>query len=156
MLERQGPAPSIIISLTSSEKEELQEIVRKHSCAHRTVIRASLILQLDSDPCVANAAKYLGVNESTVRKWREKYVSCGRNKSLEDAPRSGRPIEIDAASRCEIIAMACAKPSDYGVKFRNTWTCDAPTGTCPNITTQQFCRPDPGNPKTRRWWKMQC
>lgn len=125
MSKRKGPAPSIRISLTRAEGKKLRRIIRKYSSSHRAVLRAKLIMQLDEDPCVANAAKLLGINESTVRRWREKFVSDGRLKALRDAPRSGRPVEIDATSRCEIIAMACAKPFEFGVKFRDTWTCDA-------------------------------
>ena len=125
MQRRRGPDPAFRISLTRSEGKKLRGICRKYSRPHREVLRAKLILHLDENPCLANVAGKLGVHEATVRRWRDKFLFEGRIKALGDAPRSGRPAEIDAASRCEIIAMACGKPSEFGVKFRDTWTSEA-------------------------------
>ncbi len=66
-----------------------------------------------------------GVNESTVRRWRQRFLKDGRLKGLSDKPRSGRPVEIDAVSRCLVVAMACGEPSDFGEAFRDVWTVDS-------------------------------
>ena len=39
--------------------------------------------------------------------WRNGYHATGLN-CLEDAPRSGRPIEIDGTQRAKITALACS------------------------------------------------
>ncbi len=83
-----------------------------------------MILQLDADPCIAEAARTLGVSESFVHRWRDRFVDEGRFKALEDKPRSGRPVEIDAVMRCEVISMACGEPKDFGVPYRDVWTLD--------------------------------
>lgn len=125
MRTRRGPAPSFRISLRRSERKKLRCICRKYTRPHREILRAQIILQLDETPCLSDVARKLGVHEATVRRWRDRFLLGGRNNALCDAPRTGRPAEIEAASRCEIIAMACGKPSEFGVKFRDTWTCDA-------------------------------
>lgn len=43
----------------------------------------------------------------TVSSWRDKYNRLGL-RSLDDAPRSGRPIEIDGEQRAKITALACS------------------------------------------------
>lgn len=125
MNSRRGPEPWFRIMLTRSERKKLRRMCRRYSLPHREVVRAKMILLLDDTPVVADVARKLSVHESTVRRWRDRFLFEGRRKALTDAPRTGRPCEIDAASRCEIIAMACAKPSEMGVKFRDTWTCDS-------------------------------
>ena len=88
-------------------------------------MRAKLILQLDKDACVAEAAKTLDMDEKTVRRWRDRFLDEGRVKALRDGLRSGRPVEINAVTRCELMAMACGKPADFDVRCRQVWTIDA-------------------------------
>ena len=42
-------------------------------------------------------------------------------KSLNDLPRSGAPKRITLAQEQQIVALACEKPTDYGVEMTN-WT----------------------------------
>jgi hypothetical protein len=42
-------------------------------------------------------------------------------KSLDDLPRSGAPKRITLAQEQQIVALACEKPTDYGVEMTN-WT----------------------------------
>jgi putative transposase len=44
----------------------------------------------------------------TVRAWRDKYRRMGL-RCLEDAPRPGRPVEIDGSQRAKITALACSE-----------------------------------------------
>jgi len=87
-------------------------------------MRAKIILTLAKDPCVTHASNHLDLDRKTVRKWRDRYLEGGR-KGLGTRKRTGAPIQIDAVSRCQVIGMACGKPSDYGVSHRKIWTLDA-------------------------------
>lgn len=122
MQEKRGPAPLYQIRLTPSEGKKLRRICRRYTLPYRVVQRARMILLLDKNPCIADVERALGISESTIRRWRDRFLFEGRLKALGDAPRSGRPPEIESTSRCEIIAMACGKPSEFGVKYRDTWT----------------------------------
>jgi transposase len=113
------------IYLSRSERKQLRRIVRRYACPYRVVVRAKLILQLYKDPCIAEAARKVGLSKSTVRRWRDRFLTEGRIKALQDQPRSGRPVEIDAVSRCNVIAMACGEPGSFGAKYRDVWTVDA-------------------------------
>lgn len=84
------------------------------------------MLRLEVDPSVSRAAAALGVSRKFVTRWRNRYLRLGRLVSaLCDAPRSGRPAEIDSITRHEVIAMACGKPADFGVRERQLWSLDA-------------------------------
>jgi transposase len=113
------------IRLTPAERKKLRRICRRYSLSYRCVTRAKLILQLDADPCVAEAARAVGVSENLVRRWRNRFLDEGRTKALQDRPRSGRPVEIDAVKRCEVISMACGEPKDFGVLYRPVWSIDS-------------------------------
>lgn len=128
MAKKRGPPPERRLRLTRSERKQLRRWIRKYSLPYRKVMRAKIILRLDVDPCVSEAAKILDIDEKTVRRWRDRFLDDGRVKALRDRPRSGRPVEIDAVTRCEVIAMACGKPADFDVPYRQVWTIDALRG----------------------------
>ncbi len=100
------------IVLTAERRAELEEITRAATAEQRQVFRAHVILQAAEDfsahdhTNVAIAAE-LDVDRKTVGKWRARFA-IGGVKGLEDAPRSGRPPKTDAATRCQIIAVACS------------------------------------------------
>ncbi len=66
-------------------------------------------------------AEQLGVTIKTVRKWRDRFQADGI-KGLDDHPRSGAPTTFTTVQRCEIIAIACDKPSNYEYDTHNHWT----------------------------------
>jgi len=66
-------------------------------------------------------AEQLGINVKTVRKWRDRFHAKGIN-GLEDSPRPGAPTTFTTLQRCEIIAIACDYPSNYGYDTHNHWT----------------------------------
>ena len=81
------------------------------------VMRAKAILALAENPCVSRVGQRLGVHRKSVTRWRARFMAGGV-KGLKDRPRPGRDPEIDAVTRCQVIAMAGAKPSDFGVPHR--------------------------------------
>jgi len=90
------------------------------------VMRARIVLTLAADPCVTAASRGLGVDPKTARKWRDRYLAGGR-KGLETRHRPGRRPRIGPVSRCQVIAMACAKPKEFGVLHRPLWSIDSLT-----------------------------
>jgi len=92
--------------------------------AFRFVLRAKIILALEHDRCVTAVASLLRVHVRTVRKWRDRFLER-RVAGLHDLPRMGRPVRISSVTRCEVVAMACGRPRDFGVTSRTLWTLDA-------------------------------
>ncbi|MCC7360342.1 MAG: helix-turn-helix domain-containing protein [Anaerolineales bacterium] len=64
-------------------------------------------------------ARQLGLETDTVRQWRQRWLGLQAvaledlsvADRLADAPRPGRPAEIGAEQVCQIVALACEKPS---------------------------------------------
>lgn len=109
-------------------RRHVDDRLRQLACGRRgdpgVSLRARMIRMLAYDPCVSTVATRLDVDVKTVRLWRDRFVAGGV-EALRDAPRSGRPPRISDVERCEIIAMACGRPGDFGVRFRETWTIDS-------------------------------
>jgi len=110
----------IRISLTDKEKDKLLKIVRSQKSEQRMVDRASIILELAKNPLVKEVAKKLSITEITVKKWGKRYLKS-QIEGLKDLPRSGAPRKFKVKQRCEIIAIACDKPVNYGYKTYNHW-----------------------------------
>lgn len=86
-------------------------------------------MRLDVDTCLARAAAAFSVSVKLIRRWRDRFLSTGQDRleNLHDLPRSGRPREIDAVTRCEVMAMACGEPEEFGEPCLNVWTLDSLT-----------------------------
>ncbi len=102
------------IQLTDAERCELKTLLAKGKLAVKIFKRATALLELDRGQTLSAVAKTLGVSYPTVLFWRDKYQEQ-KLQCLYDAPRSGRPIEIDGAARAKITALACTPaPKGHG------------------------------------------
>ena len=95
------------ITLTDDDRTTLQELLAKGSLAVKTFKRATALLELDRGKTLQAVASTLDVDYNTVAAWRDGYRARGL-KCLYDAPRSGRPIQIDGCQRAKITALACS------------------------------------------------
>jgi len=101
------------VKLRKKEREYLEMLVAKGKLPAQVFKRATGLLELDRGKTLQAVAETLGVSYVTVAAWREKYHAQGI-QCLEDAPRPGRPIEIDGGQRAKITALACsAAPAGY-------------------------------------------
>jgi putative transposase len=105
------------ITLTASEREQLEALLAKGSLSARTFKRATALLELDRGKTLTDVAATLDVTVVTVAAWRDKYHASGLG-CLQDAPRSGRPIGIDGLQRAQITALACSDAP----KGHDRWT----------------------------------
>jgi hypothetical protein len=85
-----GPKPSYPITLTDTEAQELEHLVRAHTTPQALALRARIILLAHAHPEQSNQqlASAAGTTDRTVRKWRGRWV---QTHQLADAPRSGAP-----------------------------------------------------------------
>lgn len=118
---RTGVQPRVVTA-DPRQRGELAWRASRASGAHRDVIRARIILALLVDPSPSVAGRLVEVDVKTVRRWRDRFLAEGL-PGLVDRDRPGRPPEIAAEVRYETISLACAKPEEAGVKFRDIWTC---------------------------------
>lgn len=103
-------------------RRELAELARSATAEHRLVLRARIVLKAAAGKSNAAIARELGCHVDTVRKWRGRFVKDSRADALQDLARSGRPSQVPVSIRCEVVKLACDKPSLYKVPCRDIWT----------------------------------
>ncbi len=99
------------LKLRSKDREQLESVVRAGQVKSRVYKRARGLLALDAGETLEAVAKDLRVNRVTVAAWRNSYKES-KLKLLQDAPRSGRPKELDGIQRAKITALACTEAPD--------------------------------------------
>jgi putative transposase len=96
------------VKLSKADRDYLTSLVAKGKLSARKFKRATGLLELDRGKTLQAVAETLGVDYNTVAAWRNNYKEQGL-KCLEEAPRSGRPVEIDGKQRAKITALACSE-----------------------------------------------
>ena len=99
------------VVLTDEHQTYLRQLLSKGSLPVKTVKRATALLELHAGKTYQQVAQTLNTNYNTLSTWASHYQST-KLAFLQDAPRSGRPIEIDGASRAKITALACSQAPD--------------------------------------------
>lgn len=104
--------------LTDEDICSLEQMTRAHSTPQNQARRARIILLANQKGLSNKAiAEQLGTDSATVTKWTKRWFEQSGSsvtKRLSDAPRSGAPASITAEQWCQIMALACEKPEDYG------------------------------------------
>ena len=116
--------PKYCVTLTEEEREVLNRIVRKHTESQNIVTRAKLILRVNEGLQRKEIAAELGIEEHSVTKWIKRWLGRAEEpiiERLQDLPRSGSPGKISPEQWCQIIALSCEKPSEYGLPITD-WT----------------------------------
>jgi transposase len=72
--------------------ERVKAALRPSKAEKRVVLRGQAALLMSQGVSIRDTAKMLGVNDRTVRRWRQRFLRTGDIvAALADAPRSGRP-----------------------------------------------------------------
>lgn len=101
------------VKLSATDRADLECMLSKGKLPTKVFKRATGLLELDRGKTLTAVAETLGVCNVTVANWRDGYKEQGL-KCLHDAPRSGRPPEIDGKLRAKITALACSQaPEGY-------------------------------------------
>src|SRR3954470_22509261 len=95
------------ITLSDTDRATLERLLSHRTLSARTFKRATALLELDRGKTLIDVAATLQVSYPTVSAWRNAYNAAGL-RCLDDAPRSGRPIEIDGTQRAKLTALACS------------------------------------------------
>ncbi len=94
---------------TDTEINALTTLVSSGRLPAKVFRRATALLELARGKSLVEVARTLDTTHQTVAAWRNNYRTRGLD-SLQDRPRSGRPIVIDGTQRAKITALACSTP----------------------------------------------
>ena len=115
-MPRLAPPP---LQLNQTEREQLQQLVNRHSTPQQIAIRASIILLADEGQNHREIARELNISRDMARLWRNRWLELRLKdipgvERLTDAPRPGGPMTFSLEQILELFAIACHKPEDYG------------------------------------------
>jgi putative transposase len=116
-----GPKPPMI-ELTNIKREELNNLVRRHSTSQQLALRARIVLAAADGLNNGQIARELGVSRDMASLWRGRWLGLQAvsaddlsvEERLTDVPRSGAPARISAEAVCQIVALACEAPAESG------------------------------------------
>jgi putative transposase len=114
-----GPKPSAIV-LSNLERQELEQLVRRHSTPQQIALRARIVLAAADRANNCQIARQVEASLDMVRRWRARWLALQPAslddlpiiERLTDAPRPGKPVTITAEQVCQIVAVACEPPKD--------------------------------------------
>jgi transposase len=103
-------------------RQDLETLLRRHSLPQQLALRVRIILAAADGANNSQIARLLALDVDTVRRWRSRWLAftpiplseLSLDERLSDVPRSGRPIQISAEQRCQIVALACEAPKEAG------------------------------------------
>jgi transposase len=95
------------VKLTPADQEQLERLLAGGVSKVKVFKRATALLELNRGKPLSEVAATLSVSQPTVAAWRDGYQESGLG-CLEDAPRSGRPIQVDGVQRAKVTALACS------------------------------------------------
>ena len=105
-----------VVTLTESEREELQRVIRKGKAAARKLLHARILLKADSSPGQPGwsdeaISEALEVSWSTIGRVREQFVDKGVTAALERQP-AKRVYErkLDGEREARLVALVCSQP----------------------------------------------
>jgi transposase len=111
-----------VLELSPDVRQQLDALLRRHSLPQQLSLRARIIRAAADGANNSQIARLLNLDVDTVRRWRTRWLAFAPmpladlsvEERLSDVPRSGRPIQITAQQRCQIVALACEAPKEAG------------------------------------------
>jgi transposase len=99
------------IELSEEEERALRSVLRTPSASQQQALRARIVLRAAEGVSNTQIAREVGVSLPTVGLWRRNF--CERRlEGLRDAPRSGRPRQIDDDEVKRVLAKTLEPPPD--------------------------------------------
>jgi transposase len=111
-----------VVELSPEEQQGLEAVVRRPSTPQQLARRGRVILSAAAGRNNSQIAREVGLAVATVRFWRNRWLGLpaasledlSLEERLRDAPRPGTPARITPEQVCQIVALACAAPSQCG------------------------------------------
>ncbi len=123
---QKGPKPAEL-TLDEEARKGLEALAHRYHTPQQLAKRGRIVLAAAEGKSNAEIARDLSVSIDMVRTWRGRWLSLQAiplselsiSERLEDLPRPGKPPEITAEQRCQIVALACEAPSERPISH---WT----------------------------------
>src|SRR5271156_2336933 len=109
--------PKLDFVLSAEQRSALLRLVKAPSTPQKTVRRARVALLAAAGKDNAEIAAELGTSRVTVGLWRQRVLDLGL-AGLVEAPRPGRPVQVDGARSQKVLAEVVQPP-----KGRARWSC---------------------------------
>lgn len=122
-----------VVTLSDSERTELQALVAKGSRLARRVKKAQILLAADGGATDDEVARLLVVGTSTVYRTKRRFVEEGVEAALSDRPRPGADRKLSAKDEALLVATACTKPPPG----RARWTLELLAGELVRLTDHE-------------------
>lgn len=116
-----GPPPLPLV-IPDDVRSDLEALSKSTTSAHGLVQRARIVLAGADGLGSAEIAVLVGCAPRTVRKWKARFRAEPTVDSLRDRPRTGRPAQISLVTRIQLVELACSRPDEKHVPFRDLWT----------------------------------
>ncbi len=102
---------AVAIELSEDEERQLRAVLRTPSASQQQALRARIVLRAAEGATNTRIAAETGVSLPTVALWRRSFSERGLD-GLKDAPRSGRPRQIDDDEVQRVLALTLEPPPD--------------------------------------------
>ena len=102
---------AVEIELSDEEERQLRAVLRTPSASQQQALRARIVLRAAEGATNTQIAAEAGVSLPTVGLWRRSFSERGLD-GLSDAPRSGRPRQIQDDEVQRVLAMTLEPPRD--------------------------------------------
>lgn len=99
-----------VVKLTSSQQQQLLDIIKKGKASAREIRRAHTLLMAHEGKADEAIAKTLHVSVATVERTRKQFVEENMAATLKERPRSGKPRKLSSVGEACLIATTCSQP----------------------------------------------
>ncbi len=113
-----GRGKRLEISLTSKDRQQLNQLLGGGLQSVRTVIRALALLQMDQGQSTPAVDASLMLSAKAVWQIGKRYQQGGIERALFDAARPGKTPALDQQQQQRIVAVVCSPPPEG----RARWT----------------------------------
>lgn len=108
------------------ERQQLQQLVNRHSNPQQIALRAQIILLADIGHNHREIARSLNISRDMASLWRERWLASSNKEisaveRLQDAGRPGAPATFSLEQILQLFAIACENPQTYGRPISH-WT----------------------------------
>ena len=107
------PQQQRAVTLTRSERQELEIFVTRGKKSARAITRARILLLGHEGRGATDIACLLGVTRRTVYNVWQRYKTKAKAplwQVLQEGPRPGRPLKLDSRVEAKLTMLACSAP----------------------------------------------